>query len=136
MGFALGDCRLGQRPLQRGGQVARLTTMAIYAQVYPGTADLTSAACEGVPCRNPNRVNVFAAGDPAGCPDKNDPLWLLDTPSVGTGLRDHLFLTKLSEPLLSSLKFALAGTFDNLDQVALEVAPATARESSRKLTDL
>lgn len=78
--FKLGDCKVGTRQLSRGGQIARLTTMALYVQTYDDAADQTSVECEGLPCRNPTHTNLFIAGNASGCPAKDDVEWLLETP--------------------------------------------------------
>ena len=81
-GFALGDCTLANRPLSRGGQLARLITMALYVQTYTDVADKTSAPCEGMACRNASHKNLFVAGSITGCPADNHPIWLLETPYI------------------------------------------------------
>ena len=85
LGFKLGDCKLANRNLRRGGQVARLMTMTLYVQTYAGPVDSTSAQCAGIPCRNPSQRNLFVAGDPGGCPPGSDSIWLLETPYVEVG---------------------------------------------------
>ncbi|MDB5576649.1 MAG: hypothetical protein JWR80_1825 [Bradyrhizobium sp.] len=82
--FTLGDCKLGTRALTRGGQIARLTTMALYVQTYDDAADQTSAKCKGPPCRNPTHPNLFIAGNSQGCPAPDDVAWLLETPYLTT----------------------------------------------------
>lgn len=82
--FGLEDCTLDGRKLTRGGQVARLTTMHLYAQTYPGGADSTPQACEGRVCRHPQRTELFTIGDPNpmnACPDAQNLAWLLETPA-------------------------------------------------------
>lgn len=82
--FKLGDCMLANRRLHRGGQIARLTTMALYVQTYDTAANQKSAPCESIACRNSVHKNFFTAGDRKGCPTGTDPIWLLDTPYVET----------------------------------------------------
>lgn len=96
--FGLDECTLDGRPLVRGGQVARRTTMQIYASIYQDGGDLTEVPCSGQACRNPSRSEHFligAAGE--NCPTAGNSEWLLQTPleqqadsdtdseSIGTG---------------------------------------------------
>ncbi|OWK22192.1 hypothetical protein AJ88_15765 [Mesorhizobium amorphae CCBAU 01583] len=37
--FTLSDCTFDNRPLRRGGQISRETTIQLYANIYPGSAD-------------------------------------------------------------------------------------------------
>lgn len=88
-GFSLGDCTIEGRELRRGGQVARVTTMAIYAQIYPGGVDTTVMRCDGRPCAHPVHANLFTTsvvqqGEDV-CPTEADPIWLLDRPYDGEG---------------------------------------------------
>ena len=84
--FGLDDCTLDGRKLARGGQVARVTTMQIYAQTYPTGADVNPVACEGRACRHPERAEVFTIGAPnlaTPCPGTANSRWLLETPFEG-----------------------------------------------------
>ena len=82
LAFKLGDCTLANRPLRRGGQVARLITMALYVQTYTDAADKTAAPCEGMACRNAAHKNLFVPGPTQGCPAETHPIWLLETPYI------------------------------------------------------
>jgi hypothetical protein len=80
--FRLDECTLDGRRLIRGGQVARLTTMHLYAQTYTGGADPAPQTCRGRVCWHASRSALFTIGDPAeGCPDAQDLLWLFETPA-------------------------------------------------------
>lgn len=81
-GFTLSDCSFENRPLTRGGQIARETTIQLYVNVYPGSADKTASACEGQACRNPDNDQIFGIGG-AACPPAGSPAWLLQTPFEG-----------------------------------------------------
>ena len=61
--YVLGDCTLDGRSVERGGQVARKTTMGLYAQVYPGTANTSVSPCLAIPCRNSTRPSHFTTSD-------------------------------------------------------------------------
>ena len=82
-GYTLSDCTFDNRPLLRGGQIARQTTIQLYANAYPGTADPTEVACERMVCRRPDNAEVFLAGSLAGCPVGDSPYWVLTEPYEG-----------------------------------------------------
>lgn len=92
-GFKLGDCTFTNRPLRRGGQVARLITMTLYVQTYTDAADKTSASCEGMACRNAVQKNLFIAGPIDGCPADTDLFWLIQTPYIAQAV-----ITKFAFP--------------------------------------
>ena len=80
-GFRLDECTLDGRPLIHGGQVARVTTMQLYAQVYPGGANLDADPCQGQACRHPERPELFLVGTIGRpCPAAADLSWLSETP--------------------------------------------------------
>ncbi|SFO39755.1 hypothetical protein SAMN03159304_03114 [Pseudomonas sp. NFACC24-1] len=88
--WALGDCFLDNRPLKRGGQVARKITMVLYADVKNGGADQTVTGCrEGLICRNPDSpgfFGTFEGGDGRGCSDLTKDDWSDEIPNVGTSI--------------------------------------------------
>lgn len=81
--FSLSDCTFDNRALLRGGQIARETTIQLYANSYPNSADTTVADCQGIVCRSPENDEVFLAGAITGCPTANSPLWVLTEPYEG-----------------------------------------------------
>jgi len=79
--FRLDECKLEGRLLKRGGQVARVTTMQLYAQAYQGGTDLEAQDCVGHPCRHTERTELFFVGDAGNpCPGPQDVEWLSETP--------------------------------------------------------
>lgn len=80
--FTLSDCSFENRPLLRGGQIARETTIQLYVNVYPDSADKIAAVCEGQVCRNPDNDQIFGIGG-STCPPAGSPAWLLQTPFDG-----------------------------------------------------
>jgi hypothetical protein len=94
--FRLDECRLEGRSLKRGGQVARVTTMQLYAQPYQGGADLTAGDCSGRPCRHPDRAELFLAGDVAEpCPNAQAVVWLSETPFEAPSADDFLAVREM-----------------------------------------
>jgi hypothetical protein len=86
--FGLEECKLDGRPLRSGGQIARKTTMHLYANAYPGNHDDTALGCGGRPCRNPQRTEIFSIGPRDAvepCPEPADTIWLMATPFEGGG---------------------------------------------------
>lgn len=84
--FTLSDCKFDNRPLLRGGQIARETTIRLYANTYPGSADATQSDCDGVVCRRADNEQIFLSGTAGGtpeCPASDDLVWLLETPFEG-----------------------------------------------------
>jgi hypothetical protein len=79
--FRLDECKLEGRKLSRGGQVARMTTMQLYAQTYNGGATLDARKCEGRLCRHPERSELFLIADSnRRCPPPDNAQWLQETP--------------------------------------------------------
>ncbi|MBB2708416.1 hypothetical protein N2597_22565 (plasmid) [Rhizobium sophoriradicis] len=82
--FTLSDCRYDNRPLVRGAQIARETTVQLYVNVYPGSAVGGAKECVGRPCRHPDNGQIFDIGDNRGnCAPVGDPSWLTATPYEG-----------------------------------------------------
>lgn len=86
--YVLGDCSIDARRLERGGQVARQTTMGLYAQIYPDSANTNVSPCQAIPCRNPTRPNHFidsgVEDNQHVCPVAGNMKWLVETPYVPT----------------------------------------------------
>ncbi len=79
--FRLDECKLEGRNLSRGGQVARMTTMQLYAQTYSGGANLDARNCAGRLCRHPDRPELFLiVGANRSCPRPDAVQWLEETP--------------------------------------------------------
>ena len=90
LAFKLHECVIDGRTLKRGGQIARLVTMQLYANLYPGTAAQRPAPCRGMECRHPDNpdllsFNLVDRQERPVCPDANHPVWLLRTPDDGSG---------------------------------------------------
>lgn len=81
--FTLSDCSFDNRPLLRGGQIARETTIRLYANVYPNSATAAEDACRAGVCRSTENDQLFLIGDPTQCPPPGHPFWLLATPYEG-----------------------------------------------------
>ena len=89
--FTLSDCAFDNRPLVRGGQIARATTIQLYVNAYSGSADPSADDCEGALCRMPGSDQVFSSASlrndgAAECPPTGSPQWLLETPDEGDGV--------------------------------------------------
>lgn len=109
-GWTLGDCFLDNRRLERGGQVARKITMALYADVKNGNADKTVQGCSGgVICRHPKNPGFFGTFDPAQvstCAKATPSDWLQETPyeaSAGFGAQPHVVATGAHTPIHEAL---------------------------------
>ena len=99
--FKLHECVIDGRTLKRGGQIARLVTMQLYANLYPGTAAKRSARCRGMACHHPDNPDLlsFNLKDSQGrivCPDATDPVWLLHTPDDGSGAPPNIQVDQTS----------------------------------------
>ena len=83
--FALDQCFIDGRQLKRGGQIARLITLQLYATPYPDSANLeTIRRCNGMECRHPDNTDLLInVGNE--CPAADDLYWLLATPDDGNG---------------------------------------------------
>lgn len=86
--WVLGDCFLDNRPLKRGGQVARKITMVLYADVLNGGADRTAYGCgDGLICRHPDSPGFFGTfdgGNGSGCSDLTKDDWSREIPNIET----------------------------------------------------
>ncbi|MGY8635627.1 hypothetical protein RAD15_24430 [Bradyrhizobium sp. 14AA] len=75
----LSDCLLDNRPLTRGGQIARATTMTIYASVVAGNVDRGSSACKNLLyCKHPVHRSFYGnwgKNQIAKCTDVTDEDW-------------------------------------------------------------
>lgn len=84
-GWTLSDCFLDNRRLERGGQVARKITMALYADVQTGNADKAAHGCSGVVvCRHPQSPGFFGTFNPADvstCANATPLDWLQEIPN-------------------------------------------------------
>lgn len=84
--FTLGECTMDGRLLERGGQIARQTTVHLYANTYDGGGVTAAQDCGGKPCRHGERRNLFLiAGVARSCPTDSSVGWLLQTPYEGEG---------------------------------------------------
>jgi hypothetical protein len=82
--FGLEDCTFDSRALHRGGQIARQTTMHLYANAYASGGNTNSKGCTGHVCRHPQRDEVFFAADAGdACPKADSLDWLRETPFEG-----------------------------------------------------
>lgn len=82
--FTLSDCRFDNRPLVRGGQIARESTIQLYVNVYAASSDTTPSNCLARPCRHPDNQQIFGFTDNAGnCEGATSLSWLLSTPYEG-----------------------------------------------------
>lgn len=101
--WTLSDCRIEQRPLERGGQIARKISMVIYADALAGPTDNTPNGCEAkMYCRYPLAKGFFGAfdkSDKIGCGDLKQEDWVAQIPYVGSGAHFLTFLqlTKKAE---------------------------------------
>lgn len=98
--WTLADCRFEQRPLERGGQVARKIAMVIYANTIAGGVDTTIQACEKtLYCRYPDAKGFFGTFNPKRdgikitCGDLKAKDWLKEIPYAGPSTQ---FVAKLS----------------------------------------
>ncbi|MDR6495625.1 hypothetical protein J2797_005549 [Paraburkholderia terricola] len=98
--WTLSDCRFEQRPLERGGQVARKISMVIYADALGGSTDDTQKDCEvTMYCRYPSAKGFFGAfpvQQGIGCGDVKAEDWAEKIPYVGSG-PDFLTFVQLTK---------------------------------------
>ena len=127
--FRLDECTFEGRTLKRGGQIARQTTVHLYANVYPDNGDTTENSCQGRPCRNNERPDIFLIGNPnvgADCPTDNNPIWLLQTPQ----------LTEMTEDTSDAGLFDLAVPVERIDlESKVEIPPTLATKRADMVTE-
>lgn len=67
--WVLGDCFLDNRRIERAGQIARRITMALYADVQNGGADINPQPCrDTLVCRHAKSPGFFGTFDPTDIP--------------------------------------------------------------------
>ena len=133
--WTLGDCFLENRPLERGGQVARKVTMALYADVRNGGADQTPHPCRpGLVCRHPDSPGFFGTFRDGDCAALTAADWAEDVPLEPAGHPHAGALTEFAAKVAIDLGFALgldddAGEAPVGDAVAVvpPVAPSRAK---------
>lgn len=124
--FGLDECKLDGRKLARGGQVARGTTMLLYAQTYPGTAEKEAQSCQGEVCRHPVRHELFTITEPPRpCPSELNLAWLLQTPLLPTDESPVLLdfaLQEIAAPAAEDPQIRVEASLD----VAIELSTSRA----------
>lgn len=97
--WTLADCFLENRRLERGGQVARKITMALYADVANGGAVQTINGCNAqLICRHPDSPGFFGTFDTKDAPDCASATpddWAGEVPNVRSDARFSAKITTI-----------------------------------------